>query len=150
LDIERAAKTGFDKLPPAELGQLCDRFAGDLLDGLEIDGNPEFGGWLAAQRNRYRTLHVDMLRALVSRVAGDETFRRLEAWLQVAPFDMRAHEIMLEALAKAGRLHDADEHLARTIRAFEAEGLDWVPLRDAWQQRRSATTRVEVVAPAPA
>src|ERR1051326_5903077 len=36
VDIERAAKTGFDKIPPAELGRLCDRFTGDVLDGVEI------------------------------------------------------------------------------------------------------------------
>src|SRR5262249_27343572 len=120
LDIERAARTGFENIPQAELAQLCDRFAGDVLDGVEIDSNAEFVGWLAAQRNRYRTFHVDMLRALVARVASEHTFRRLETWLQIAPFDIRAHEIMLEALAKAGRLHDAEDHLATAIRSFEA------------------------------
>lgn len=151
LDIERAARTGFHNIPPTELGQLCDRFAGDVLEGVEIDGNPEFAGWLAAQRNRYRTLHVDMLSTLVSGVASDETFRRLEAWLQIAPFDTRAHEIMLEALAKAGRLRDAEEHLAATIRAFEADGLDWVRLRDAWKRLRTTSApRIEVAAATPA
>jgi DNA-binding SARP family transcriptional activator len=147
IDIERAARAGFDSIAPAELGELCDRFGGDVLDGVEIDGNPEFAGWLAAQRQRYRSLHVDLLRALVSRVTSDETFRRLQAWLELAPFDTRAHEVMLDALAKAGRLRDAEDHLAATIRAFEAEGLDWVPLREAWQQLR--TPRIEVVAPPP-
>jgi DNA-binding SARP family transcriptional activator len=149
VDIERAARAGFDNVPPAELGELCDRFAGEVLDGVEIDGNPEFAGWLAAERNRFRTLHVGMLRALVSRVASDETFRRLRAWLQLAPFDTRAHEVMLEALAKAGRLRDADEHLAATIRAFEAEGIDWVPVRDRWQQLRTASAPRIDVATAP-
>src|SRR5262249_35033137 len=136
---ERAARDGFENVSRAELGALCDRFAGDLLDGADIDGNPEITGWLSAQRARYRTLHVEMLRALVARTGPEETFRRLEAWLQVAPFDPQAHEVMLEALAKAGRMHDAEAHLARTIRAFEAEGLDWTPLRDRWQASRSAS-----------
>src|SRR5262249_49844866 len=74
--------------------------------------------------------------ALVSRVASEDTFLRLEKWLQIAPFDVRAHEIMLDALAKAGRLRDAEDHLAQTIRAFETEGIDWVPLRDAWAKLR--------------
>jgi DNA-binding SARP family transcriptional activator/TolB-like protein len=149
LDIERAAKSGFDGIAQAELGLLCDRFSGDLLDGVDIDGNAELTGWLAAQRNRYRTLHIDLLRALIARAGPEETFRRLEAWLQVAPFDPQAHEIMLEALARAGRLRDGDEHLARTIRAFEAEGIEWTALRDRWQAIRTRTPRVEV-APAPA
>jgi DNA-binding SARP family transcriptional activator/Tfp pilus assembly protein PilF len=149
VDIERAARTGFENIPQAELAQLCDRFSGDVLDGVELDGNAEFAGWLAAQRNRYRTLHVDMLRALVSRVASEDTFLRLDKWLQIAPFDVRAHEIMLDALAKAGRLRDAEEHLAATIRAFEAEGLDWLPLRDAWAglRARASAPRIEVAAP---
>jgi DNA-binding SARP family transcriptional activator len=149
VDIERAARAGFETISPGVLGELCDRFAGELLDGVEIDGNPEFAGWLAAERNRFRTLHIGMLRALVSRVASDETFRRLKAWLQLAPFDSRAHVVMLEALAKAGRLRDADEHLAATIRAFEAEGLDWIPLREAWQQLRTASVPHIDVAAAP-
>jgi len=144
LDIERAALAGFDNVPPAELCELCDRFGGDVLDGVEIDGNPEFAGWLAAQRQRYRSLHVELLRTLVSRVSSEDTFRRLQVWLELAPFDTRAHEVMLDGLAKAGRLRDAENHLAATIRAFEAEGLDWVPLRDAWQQLR--TPRIESAA----
>ena len=151
IDIERAARTGFDKIPQAELAELCDRFTGDVLDGVEIDGNAELAGWLTSQRNRFRTIHVEMLRALIGRVASDDLFRRLEKWLQIAPFDMRAHEIMLEALAKAGRLRDADEHLASTIRAFEAEGIDWLPLRDAWTAIRPApaSPRIEIAATPP-
>jgi len=150
VDVDRAARIGFDKISVPELGQLCDRFVGDVLDGVEIDGNPEFAGWLAAQRNRYRTLHVELLRALVSRVPSDEAFRRLQAWLQIAPFDTRAHEVMLDALAKAGRIRDAEEHLAKTIRAMETEGLDWVPMRDTWQRMRTTSTpRVEVAAAPP-
>jgi TolB-like protein len=45
---------------------------------------------------------------------------------------------MLAALARAGRLRDAEEHLGATIRAFEAEGVDWLPLREAWRARRAA------------
>jgi DNA-binding SARP family transcriptional activator/tetratricopeptide (TPR) repeat protein len=147
VDIDRAARAGVETLAPSELGQLCDRFGGDVLDGLELDGNPELEAWLAAERNRFRSIHVEMLRALVSRVASGETFRRLKAWFQIAPFDMRAHEVMLEALVKAGRPRDAEEHLAGTIRAFEAEGLDWLPLREAWQHVRSASMpRVEIAA----
>jgi TolB-like protein/DNA-binding SARP family transcriptional activator len=151
LAVERAARTGFDRIPQAELGELCDRFAGDLLDGAAIDGNPELTGWMAAQRNRYRTLHVELLRALVARTGPEETFRRLEAWLQVAPFDPQAHEVLFEALARVGRLRDGDEHLATTIRSFEAEGMEWTALRDRWQTIRSATAapRIEVAAPAP-
>jgi DNA-binding SARP family transcriptional activator len=149
IDVDRVARDGVDRVSHDELGSLCDRFTGDLLDGADIDGNPELTGWLSAQRARYRTLHVEMLRSLVARTGPEETFRRLEAWLQVAPFDPQAHEVMLEALAKAGRMRDAEAHLAKTIRSFEDQGIDWTPLRDRWQAARGATPKIEVAAARP-
>ncbi|MCC7535734.1 MAG: transcriptional regulator [Deltaproteobacteria bacterium] len=123
-----------------ELVEACDSFRGDLLDGLHVDGSPELDGWLAAQRHRYRGLHIALLEALARRSpsGSDETFRRLEAWLRLAPFDAHAHEVLLEALVQRGRLRDANEHLAATIRAFEHEGVDWLPLRERWLAARAA------------
>jgi TolB-like protein len=46
---------------------------------------------------------------------------------------------MLDALVKRGRVRDGEEHAAAAFRAFEEEGLDWSPLRAAWQVLRSAT-----------
>ena len=137
LEVDRAVQAGIDDVPYARLAELCELFGGDLLDGVQIDGNPELTGWLGAQRFRYRAMHVALLNALATRSPGtDETFRRLQAWLQLAPFDPRAHEVMLDALVKGGRHRDAQEHLAATIRAFEQEGLDWSPLREALRVAR--------------
>jgi DNA-binding SARP family transcriptional activator len=149
IDVDREVQAGLDCVAPGRLAELCDLFRGDLLDGVHIDGNPEFGGWLAAQRHRYRAMHVTVLEALAtSAPSTDEAFQRLDAWLQLAPFDARAHQLMLETLVKHGRLRDAEEHLAATRRAFEREGLDWSPLRQAWQASRAQPpARVEVVEP---
>jgi DNA-binding SARP family transcriptional activator len=148
IELDRAVQAGLDRAPLADLERLCDRCAGDLLDRIELDGSPELTGWLAAQRARFRALRIAVARALVARAPDAErTFRRLDAWLQLAPFDPRAHEVLLDSLARAGRLHDAEDHLARTIRAFEAEGIDWLPLRNAWQASR-AQARVTAAAPA--
>jgi TolB-like protein len=150
LEVDRIAREGIERASSEGLSELCDRFGGELLEDVEIDGNPEWSGWLTAQRQRYRATHVAALRELVARApAGStDTFRRLEAWLQVSPFDQRAHEVMLEALIRGGRLRDAEHHAAATIRAFEQEGLDWAPLRDAWQATRRVT--VESLRPAEA
>jgi DNA-binding SARP family transcriptional activator/tetratricopeptide (TPR) repeat protein len=148
LEVDRLARAGIDDAPSERLAELCDRCGGgDLLEGVALDGNPEFSGWLTAQRQRYRTTHVATLRALVARspAGSDEAFRRLEAWLRASPFDQRVHEVMLEALVRGGRVREAEQHVAATIRAFEQEGVDWVPLRDAWQ----ATRRVTLEAQAP-
>ncbi len=146
MEIERAVVAGVDRAELAELARLCELAGGDLLDGVDVDGTPELNGWLAAQRNRYRAMRVTMLHALATRAAEPaDTFRWVDVWLQLAPFDRRAHEIMLEALVRSGRHHDADAHLAATQRAFEKEGLDGLPLRDALRAARSGgTARVEV------
>ena len=152
LEIDRAAEAGIADLDLARLSQLADLFRGDLLDGVDVDGNPELAGWLVAQRQRYRALHVALLRELAARAPreGDETFRHLGAWLGLAPFDQRAHEVMLEALVARGRVREAEEHLAATIRCFEQQGLDWTPLRNSWRAARDAPAGPLIVAAAPA
>ena len=54
----------------------------------------------------------------------DEVLGYLEKWLELAPFDQRVHELLLNALARRGRIREGEEHLAATARLFEAEGLD--------------------------
>lgn len=148
IEIDRAVRAGLDRVADDRLAALCELFAGDLLDGVELDFSPELGGWLAAQRNRFRDMHVAVLGALVARSPGSrETFRLLEAWLQVAPLDLRAHRVMLDALVACGRVRDAEEHLAATIRSCEQEGIDWRPIRQAWLASRAATTPAIGAAP---
>jgi len=140
-EVDRIAKAGLEGATSDRLDELCAWFKGELLEGLHIDGNPEFDGWVTAQRHRFRALHVAALGELVARspAGSDEIFRRLDSWLQASPFDQRAHQAMLEALTRCGRIRDAEHHVAATIRSFEQEGLDWTPLRDAWQALRRVT-----------
>ena len=140
IEIDRTSRGGVESLPEDRLAALGNLFGGDLLDGLQLVGGPELNGWVEAQRHRYRAIRVAVLARLATHApaGSDESFRRLEAWLQRAPFDARAHELLLDSLVKSGRVRDADEHMAATIRAFESEGLDWSPLRDAWQVTRRA------------
>jgi DNA-binding SARP family transcriptional activator len=140
IEIDRVAKAGLEHATLEQLDELRGFFGGDLLEGMQMDESSEFTGWLAAQRHRYRAMHVALLGELTARYppGSSDTFRCLEGWLQLAPFDRRAHEVMLDALVKCGRVRDAEDHLAATIRSFENEGLDWSPLRDAWREARGA------------
>jgi DNA-binding SARP family transcriptional activator len=145
LEVARAAVEGIGALAPEQARTLAALFGGDFLEGLEIDRNPAFTGWLTAQRRRLRSCHAALLEHLVKRVPDDEAFRYLEQWLTLAPFDRRVHELLLAALARAGRIREGEEHLAATARQFEAEGLDFMPIRDAWVAARAKET-----GPAPA
>ncbi len=79
---------------------------------------------------------------------SEERFASLAKWLQLAPFDRRAHALLLGALGQSAQVREGEEHLAAAGRAFEAEGLDWRSLRDAWRDAR-AQPATAAAAPAP-
>ena len=108
IEIAQATQHHIETLEAERLRGLLALFSGDFLDGLEIDRSPVFHGWLTAQRRRFRGCHVALLEHLVRRLPdGDEVFGHLDKWLQLAPFDRRAHEILLNALARRGRIREA-------------------------------------------
>lgn len=137
IEVAKAAGPGAEALDRADRQRLCELIGGDLLEGLEVDRSPVFDGWLAAQRRRFRDLHAGLLARLADEAPGDEAFGWLDRLLRLAPFDARAHESMLAALARRGRMREGEEHLAAAARLFEAEGLDFTPLRDAWRAARA-------------
>ena len=137
-DVAEAMQRGIETLPPERLRALLALFAGDFLEGLEIDRSPVFNGWLTAQRRRFRGCHAALLEHLAARVPDDEAFGYLEKWLQLAPFDQRVHEKLLTTLARRGLIREGEEHLAATAQIFEAEALDVTPLRNAWRAARAA------------
>ncbi len=138
IEIAQAAQNGVETLPAERLRVLLALCNGDFLDGLEIDRNPAFNGWLTAQRRRFRACHAALLEQLVASTADDdEAMRYLEKWLELAPFDLRVHEALLTALAGRGRLREGEEHVAATSRLFEDEGLDCTPIRQAWQAAKA-------------
>jgi DNA-binding SARP family transcriptional activator/TolB-like protein len=141
VEISRAVTAGIERLSAERLTTLSAMFAGDFLDGLEIDRSPMFDTWLTAQRRHFRGCRVAVLEHLVQSVPEDEAFPHLEAWLQLAPFDKRVHEALLNALARRGRIDDGDDHLAATARLFEAEGLDHAPMRDLWRSAVAEANR---------
>ena len=155
IEVLQALQPGLAQLDVARLRALCALFGGDFLDGLEIDRSPLLNGWLIAQRRRFRACHAALLEHLVARLGpeADEVFGHLERWLTLAPFDRRAHQLMLEALALRGRTREGEEHLAGAQRLFEREGQDARPLREAWHHARarhagaamSVTTAVSVM-----
>ena len=140
IEVARATQS-VKTIAPERLRTLVALFGGDFLEGLEIDGNPPFNGWLTAQRRRFRGAHAAFLECLVESVPESEVLGYLEEWLELAPLDSRVHELVLDALARQGRIREGDEHVAATERLLEAEGLDCTPVRDAWRSARAQGDR---------
>jgi DNA-binding SARP family transcriptional activator len=148
IDVLRAADGGIESLTVDRQRQLSALYAGEFLEGLDVDRSPLFDTWLTAQRRRFRGCRTALLEHLARCVPGEEAFGYLEQWLQLAPFDPHVHERLLLALAGAGRIREAEEHLAATTRLFEDEGLDPGPIHHAWHAARTqrhvvVTTSIE-------
>lgn len=137
IEVARAVEAGIETLALPRQRALAALFDGEFLEGLEIERSPAFSAWLTAQRRRFRGCRVALLQHLAGTVADDEAFGYLEQWLQLAPFDRHVHERFLTMLVRCDRIREGEEHLAAAARLFEAEGLDWSPIRSAWRSIRA-------------
>jgi TolB-like protein len=135
IEVASAAETGLEAIDLDRLRSLSRLFIGDFLEGMEIDRSPNFSVWLMARRRRFATCHAAILEQLATKLpAGcDEASSYLEKWIEVAPFDRRAHSMLLKALVLQGKVGACEQHLAAVARLFESEGLDFAPIRADWR-----------------
>lgn len=140
LDAAAAVAEGVETLDLMQLEALSQHFAGDFLDGLELDRSPHFGSWLTAQRRRFGACHVAVLEHIIGLVpqGADEAGAYIDKWLELAPFDGRAHVALLENLARRGQIGAGEQHLATAAELFHSEDLDFTPLREAWHEIRAS------------
>lgn len=138
LEVAGAIAQGNSHLDVERLRALAGLFAGDLLDGLEVERSPHFNSWLIAQRRRFHSCHIALLEQLVASLPTDsqEAIVYLDKWVELAPFDGRAHAALLASLARRGEIGAAEQHLASAERLFQSEELDFAPLRAAWRAIR--------------
>ncbi|GAA4404433.1 adenylate cyclase [Quisquiliibacterium transsilvanicum] len=138
IDVARELEHGVAAIDRVRQRELLALFQGEFLEGLELGRNPGFDAWLTAQRRRFRSLQAALLDRIVGQAGDDEVFGYLEQWLRLCPFEARAHRILLDTLARLGRVREGDEHMAVSARLFEAEGMDFGPVRDAWRSARGS------------
>ena len=111
LAINQAAKDGFETRGDEELRTIAELFVGDLLAGLEFDRNPSFESWLVAQRRRFREIHVSLLDHLTRLLPAADARLYVDRWIQIAPYDLRPHELLLNELSAEGKICEGGEHL---------------------------------------
>lgn len=137
IEVAGATQAGIAQLSADRAQTLVASVSGGFLDGLEVEHSALFSGWLAAQRRRFRGAHAALLDHLATTLPEAQALPYIETWLQLAPFDLHAHQRLLTALARLGRIQDGERHLASAIPLFEAEGLSAARLPQAWQQART-------------
>jgi DNA-binding SARP family transcriptional activator len=145
-EVTRAPEHGIQKLGVERQKELAAQFAGDLLEGLEIARSPMFDAWITAERRRFRGIHTVLLENLSRALPWESAASFVEQWLRLSPFDRSAHELMLTALARHGRIAEGEAHLASASKMFEADGLESAPLRNLWKQAREAHAAPAVTA----
>src|SRR4029079_10830497 len=100
LEVSHAAEQGIGTLDAERLGALAKLFAGDFLDGLELERSPHFNSWLVAQRRRFHSCQGAVLEHLVANHQADtpDVSAHLDKCVELAPFDTRAHLALLANL----------------------------------------------------
>ena len=136
LEVLRASGTA---LEAHAADALLHCMSGELLEGLDLSDSVEFSSGLKGQRRRVRAAHVALIESLIAGADEDRALEYTEQWLSIAPFDMRAHRLLLDGLARRNRVQEGDAHVAMSVKHFEEEGLDAGALRGAWQDARSGT-----------
>lgn len=144
IEVVRATQEGVEQLDALRLRELSELFAGEFLDGLDMERSPHFNAWLVAERRRFRSRHVAVLEHLVRKAPDYEVFAHLEKWLQLSPFDHNVHAMLLAALARHGRIAEGEKHLEATARLFDSEGLESAPIREAWRTARTNPAKARV------
>jgi DNA-binding SARP family transcriptional activator len=150
------ASENFESLDARRLEALSNLFVGDFLAEVEIDRSPQFESWLIGQRRRFKSLHVAVLERLsrILPLESDQALARLENWIDLAPFDHRAHLRLLTALERRGEFAAGDARIAAASRHFEAGNFDFAPIRQAWrlikERRKGAAQSVVISTSAPA
>lgn len=152
VQVEAAARAGFETLDADGLRSLHELFVGDFLEGLELHRSPQLDHWLVTQRSRYRASHAALLERLVELLPNDPREARpyVERWVGLSPFDARAQIMLLRTLLECGLPTEAEQHLTATARLFEAEGLEFDPIRRAWRELRNQATAPSPPEPAAA
>lgn len=106
---------------PAHLGGL----GGQLLEGLDFDGAPAFAAWLDRERHH---LHA-VTGALLGEMAVDAAARADQTraadlalrGLQLDPFDVERHVLLVEALVAGGDVGAARRHVEKCTQLFRDE-----------------------------
>jgi DNA-binding SARP family transcriptional activator/tetratricopeptide (TPR) repeat protein len=134
VTIASVVSEGIATLDLEQVRALARLFAGDFLDGLELDRCPHFDSWLIAQRRRFRSCHAAVLEHLANNLPADsaDVSAHLDRWVELAPFDARAHLALLTHMAKRGEIGACEEHLTAIAQLFHSEELDFGPIRAAW------------------
>lgn len=145
LAVQQWFRNGIDEAATERLRQAAAAFRGEFLEGLALPECPEFQGWLVAERERFRTLQVNVLDSIVDRLADDpeEALPFVRALVRVDPYDDAGWAKLVHLLVATGHRREAEQQLEAAQRLLRELG----PGRSAALDKVSRTVRDGSVAP---
>jgi DNA-binding SARP family transcriptional activator/tetratricopeptide (TPR) repeat protein len=129
----------------AALEAVAKRFRGDLLDGVELPECYAFQEWCAGEREVYRSLRLEVLSTLTSRLVEDPEHALVYARERAAldPLAEDAHAQLIRVLARLGRHADAMKQYEVCRRILDSE-LHQKPSAALFQARAAIRAPTEV------
>ena len=127
-------------------GAIRDLLDGDLLDGIDPAGAPDFSTWLLVARQRLAGRIDARLReetiVAISRGQYGRAVELAEAAARRVPYDEGAQVLLVRSLAAAGHTRAAVDHVTAVEERFRTElGVEpSAALRSAARSRRSSPT----------
>ena len=142
--VRKELAPGVDSISTERLIALESVFEGELLEGLDLIDFDEFTAWCAAEREHARSLHIDILRSLVARLAADPSaalpFAR--ALVRIDPIDEEARASLIRLLGRANRKNEAQSQYESGSRLLSELGKQATgPLETAWRELNAGPDR---------
>jgi DNA-binding SARP family transcriptional activator len=105
-----------------QLEKCAALFRGELAEGLDLPSCFRFQQWCAGERERFRQLHIAILRELTERLGSDErALSYAQRRVQIDPFDEEAHAALIRLSASLGRRQEAMQQYEHCRGVFERE-----------------------------
>jgi pimeloyl-ACP methyl ester carboxylesterase len=148
IDIVRFRETqavGLDTLPTAKLAKLASISSHGFLQGLDLSGQPEFEHFLSSERESFRIMRRELLTMLIHRLQDSpgDAVRWMQELVEVEPYSVQAHLVLIETLNKVGRQKDAKRQMQHSLSVLsEIEGVDLSVLRSVAHSKPAASTGI--------
>src|SRR5215813_2387584 len=123
VEIRAALADGVAATSVESLRTAAARFAGELLEGLELPSCYRFHEWCVGEREAVRALHARVLAELCARLVDqpEEALRYARARVTADPLTEAAHIVVIHLLGRLGRGREALEQYEACRRILETE-----------------------------
>jgi DNA-binding SARP family transcriptional activator/predicted ATPase len=108
-----------------QLEEAVALYRGDLLAGFTVRGGPEFEDWALLVRERLQRQVLDALQRLAAHYESNGEVKRgckiAWRWVELAPWEERAHRCLMRLLARGGQRGAALAHYESCCQALAEE-----------------------------